>query len=93
MTGFESSSVLASCAMPVVTKQNRQIKRYEYKGNTIMHLCYNLMFRIMLADLFTGFAEPAFSLLIFADSFIEFFVVKIRPKGITKIKFRISTLP
>ena len=65
MTGFESSSVLASCAIACCYKTEQTDKRYEYKGNTIMHLCYNLMFRVILADLFTGFAESAFPLLIF----------------------------
>ena len=58
-----------------------------------MHLCYNLMFRVILADLFTGFAESAFPLLIFPNGFVEFFFVEVRPEGITKIKLRISTLP
>ena len=47
-----------------------------------MHLCYNLMFRVILADLFTGFTESSFPLLIFANGFIEFFFVEIRPKDV-----------
>ena len=74
-------------------KAEQADKRYEYKGNTIMHLCYNLMFRIMLADLFTRFAEPALSLLILINGFAEFFFIEVRPECITKIKLRISTLP
>ena len=42
---------------------------------------------------FTFFAESSFPLLIFVNGFIEFFFVEIRPKDVTKIKFRISTLP
>ena len=33
------------------------------------------MFRVMLADLFAGFAEAAFPLLIFANGFVEFFLI------------------
>ena len=40
-----------------------------------------------------GLAESSFPLLIFANGFIEFFFVEIRPKDVAKIKFRISTLP
>ena len=42
-----------------------------------MHLCYNLMFRVILADLFTGFAESAFPLLIFPNGFVEFFFIEV----------------
>lgn len=49
-----------------------------------MHLCYNLKFRIMLADLFTRFAEPALSLLILINGFTEFFFIEVRPECITK---------
>ena len=42
------------------------------------------MFQVMLADLFAGFAEAAFPLLILTNGFVEFFLIEVRPKGITK---------
>ncbi len=85
MTGLESSSVLV-LRKARGCKAKQADKRYEYKGNTIMHLCYNLMFRIMLADLqFTGFAETAFSLLIIINGFAKLFFAEVRPERFTKI--------
>ena len=45
------------------------------------------------ADLFAGFSEPAFTLLIVVDGFVKFRFTEVRPVGVAEIKFRVSTLP
>ena len=75
-------------------KENKKNKeKKEFFLFTIFTIYYLQFVFVRSADLFAGFSEPAFTLLIVVDGFVKFRFTEVRPVGVAEIKFRVSTLP